>query len=321
MSGTAPARLSAEASRAIGPSGSPLRLLWRRFLRHRLALTSLAVLIVLAAAALAAPLVEAWTPLNATKVDLMARSAPPSWAHPLGTDELGRDLLLRLLYGGRVSLAVGISAALMAAVIGTVIGLAAGYFGGTLDSILMRITDGVIALPLLPLLIVLAAVDFTKLGLPAALMEGPQGSLYRIVFLVALVGWNTVARLVRGATLSMKAREFVTAAHALGAGNTRVMLVHLLPNVASPIIVATTLSVGNIILLESVLSFLGLGIQPPMASWGNMLTNAQELIYSAPMLAVWPGLLIFVTVMAFNFLGDGLQDALDPRAGEGHQVR
>ena len=179
----------------------------------------------------------------------------------------------------------------------------------------MRVTDGVIALPLLPLLIVLAAIDFTKLGVPEAVMSGEQASLYRIVGLVAIVGWTTVARLVRGAVLSLKTREFVLAAQALGAGNGRVMAVHLLPNVASPIIVATTLSIGNIILLESVLSFLGLGIQPPMASWGNMLTNAQELIYSNPMLAVWPGLLIFLTVIAFNFLGDGLQDALDPRSG------
>ncbi len=314
MTDTADPQLQASAAQAIGPSGSPTRLLWRRFLRHRLAVGSLIVLVVLAAAAFAAPLIEAWTPLSATKVDLLARHAPPSWAHPLGTDELGRDLLLRLLYGGRVSLTVGLAAALIAAVIGTAIGLAAGYFGGTLDGLLMRVTDGVIALPLLPLLIVLAALDFTKLGLPEDLMGGQQASLYRIVLLVAAVGWTTVARLVRGATLSMKAREFVTAAHALGAGNLRIMRVHLLPNVASPIIVATTLSIGNIILLESVLSFLGLGIQPPMASWGNMLTNAQELIHSAPMLAVWPGLLIFVTVMAFNFVGDGLQDALDPRA-------
>jgi peptide/nickel transport system permease protein len=244
----------------------------------------------------------------------MARNAGPSLAHPLGTDELGRDLMLRLLHGGRVSLGVGLAAAVIAAVIGTGIGLVAGYFGGRFDSLLMRLTDGVIALPLLPLLIVLAAIDLTKLGLPEA--SGGTASLYRIVGLIALVGWTTTARLVRAATLSMKARDFVTAARALGAGNGRIMAVHLLPNVASPIIVATTLSIGNIVLLESVLSFLGLGIQPPMASWGNMLTNAQELIYSAPMLAVWPGLLIFITVMAFNFVGDGLQDALDPRSGE-----
>jgi peptide/nickel transport system permease protein len=199
-------------------------------------------------------------------------------------------------------------------VIGTALGLVAGYYGGSLDALLMRLADSVIALPLLPLLIVLAAVDLTKLGLPADLATSENASLYRIVFLIALVGWTTVARLVRGATLSMRTREFVRAAEALGAGAPRIMLVHILPNVVSPIIVATTLSVGNIILLESVLSFLGLGVQPPIPSWGNMLTGAQELIWSAPALAVWPGALIFVTVIAFNFLGDGLQDALDPRS-------
>lgn len=316
MSETRTYDLSATASHAAAASGSPTRLLWRRFRRHRLAMGSLILLIALAAAVLAAPLIEAMMGVDARRVDLMMRFAAPSLEHPLGADELGRDLLVRLLYGGRVSLTVGIVAALISAVIGTAIGLAAAYFGGRLDAILMRLTDGVISLPLLPLLIVLAAVDFTRLGVPQEVMDSEQASLYRIIFLVALVGWTTVARLVRGAALSVKAREYVVAAHALGANNARVILVHILPNVASPIIVATTLSVGNIILLESVLSFLGLGVQPPVASWGNMLTNAQELMYSAPMLAVWPGLMIFVTVMAFNFVGDGLQDALDPRAGQ-----
>jgi len=306
--------LAAEAAYAQGPPLSVRALLWRRFLRHRLALASLIGLGLLAAVTLAAPLLAAALGLDANRVDLLARFAPPSAAHPLGTDELGRDLLLRLLYGGQVSLAVGLAAALGAAVIGTALGLVAGYYGGSLDALLMRLADSVIALPLLPLLIVLAAVDLAKLGLPAGLATSENVSLYRIVVLIALVGWTTVARLVRGATLSMRAREFVLAAEALGAGAPRVMLVHILPNVVSPIIVATTLSVGNIILLESVLSFLGLGIQPPIPSWGNMLTGAQELIWTAPALAVWPGALIFVTVIAFNFLGDGLQDALDPKA-------
>ena len=306
--------LAAAAGAAEGPPRSVGAILWRRFLEHRLAVGSLIALVALALLSLAAPLAEAALGLDATKVDLLSLKQPPSAEHPLGTDELGRDLLLRLLYGGQVSLFVGIVAAFCAALIGTAIGLLAGYFGGTLDTALMRLTDGVIALPLLPLLIVLVAVDLTKLGLPEALTTSENISLYRIVFLIALVGWTTVARLVRGATLSMKAREFVRAAEALGAGHARIMLVHILPNVVSPIIVATTLSVGNVILLESVLSFLGLGIQPPMASWGNMLTGAQELIWDAPALAVYPGLLIFVTVIAFNFLGDGLQDALDPRA-------
>ncbi len=179
---------------------------------------------------------------------------------------------------------------------------------------MMRFTDGVIALPLLPLLIVLAAIDLEKLGLPSAVTDSEQISLYRIIAIVALVGWTTVARLVRGATLSLRERDFIKAARAQGARPIRIMLRHLLPNLASPIIVATTLSVGNIILLESVLSFLGLGIQPPLPSWGNLLTGAQELIWQAPALAFYPGGLIFLTVIAFNFLGDGLQDALDPRA-------
>ncbi len=306
--------LAAEAAYAGGPPQSVRRVLWRRLLRHRLAVASLLVLALLAALTLAAPLVEAALGLDANRVQLLNRFQPPSAAHPLGTDELGRDLLLRLLYGGRVSLAVGLAAALGAALIGTALGLLAGYYGGSLDALLMRLADAVIALPLLPLLIVLVAVDLGKLGLPADLARSENVSLYRIVFLIALVGWTTVARLVRGATLTMRTREFVRAAEALGAGAPRVMLVHILPNVVSPIIVATTLSVGNIILLESVLSFLGLGIQPPIPSWGNMLTGAQELIWTAPALAIWPGLLIFVTVIAFNFLGDGLQDALDPRA-------
>ena len=306
--------LAAQSTTAAGPALTVRMILWRRFLRHRLAVVCALVLIVLALATLAAPLIEALLGLDAEKVNLLGRFQGPSAEHPLGTDELGRDLLLRLLYGGRVSLLVGLLAALCAAVIGTVVGILAGYYGGWLDALLMRLTDGVIALPLLPLLIVLAAVDLTKLGLPDALANSESASLYRIVFLIAIVGWTTVARLVRGATLSLKQREYVRAAEAMGASGLRIMFVHILPNAVSPVVVATTLSVGNVILFESVLSFLGLGIQPPIPSWGNMLTNAQELIWSAPALAVYPGLLIFITVIAFNFLGDGLQDALDPRA-------
>ena len=303
------------AAAAAAPRGSPTRLFWRRFLRHRLAVASGLLLLILGLLCLAAPLVEGTLGHDPGAVDLLNRFAPPSLAHPLGTDELGRDLLLRLLHGGRVSLFVGLVGALVAALLGTAIGLLAGYVGGRLDTLLMRLTDAVIALPLLPLLIVLAAIDVEKLGLPATLGRGEGGSVFRIVLIVALVGWTTVARLVRGAALSVREREFVRAAVALGAGPGRVMAVHVLPSVTSPIIVATTLSVGNIILTAAVLSFLGLGVQPPLADWGSMLTGAQELIWQAPQLAIYPGLLIFVTVIAFNFLGDGLQDALDPRAG------
>jgi peptide/nickel transport system permease protein len=298
------------------PGGAPGRLLLRRFLRHRLALASGLVLVALALASLAAPLAAAWLGHDPNAVDLLGRFEPPSAAHPLGTDELGRDLLLRLLYGGRISLFVGLVGAFAAAGFGTLIGLVAGYLGGRTDALLMRFTDAVIALPLLPLLIVLAAVDLTKLGLPAAAAHSEAASLWRILVIVALVGWTTVARLVRGTTLSVRTRDFIRAAVAQGAGPVRIMLRHVLPNVVSPVIVATTLSVGNVILTESVLSFLGLGIQPPLPSWGNMLTNAQELIWQAPALAIYPGLLIFATVIGFNFLGDGLQDAMDPRASE-----
>jgi peptide/nickel transport system permease protein len=234
-------------------------------------------------------------------------------SHPLGTDELGRDVLFRLLKGGRVSLSIGIAAAIAAAALGTAIGLAAGYLGGWTDRALMRATDALIALPLLPLLIVLAAIDLDKLGLPARLIQSDDVSLVRILALTVLVGWTTSARLVRGATLITRNRDFVRAARSLGAGTPHILWLHILPNVLGPLIVAATLSVADVILLESVLSFLGLGIQPPLASWGSMLSNAQELIATAPMLAVYPGLMIFLTVIACNLFGDALQQRLDPR--------
>lgn len=290
---------------------SPAALAWGRFRRHRLGFCGAVFLLAMAAASWSASLLGSLLGVDAHAVDLFARFAPPSAEHWLGADELGRDLMLRLLHGGRVSLTVGLAAAAVAAVIGTCVGLAAGWRGGMLDTLLMRLVDGVIALPLLPLLIVLAAVDLTKLGLE----EGGDASLYRIVAIVALVGWTGVARLVRAATLAARSRDYVRAARALGARPARILLRHVLPNAASPILVASTLSVGNIILFESVLSFLGLGIQPPMASWGAMLSNAQETIWQAPGLAVWPGVAILLTVIAFNFLGDALQDALDPRSG------
>ncbi len=308
------------AARPVIRRQTPLALTIRRFSRHRLALISALALVVLALLSLAAPLFEIMLGVEMDAVDLLARFAPPTLAHPFGTDELGRDVLVRLFYGGRVSLFVGLTAAVFAGLIGTAIGLAAGYFGGRLDAVLMRLTDGVISLPLLPLLIVLAAVDLNKAGLPEAFTASENASLYRIVAIVVAVGWTTVARLVRSSTLSLRERDFVRAALAQGAGPLRIMTRHILPNLASPIIVATTLSVGNVILLESVLSFLGLGIQPPVPSWGNLLTGAQDLIWAHPGLAVWPGLMIFVTVIAFNFLGDGLQDALDVRAQERREL-
>jgi peptide/nickel transport system permease protein len=281
---------------------------------HRMAQASAVFLAALMALAFAAPLIARARGVDPTMTDLLRRLEPPSAAFWLGTDDLGRDLFQRLLDGGRGSLLVGFAGALLSAAIGAAIGVVAGYQGGRLDSLLMRVTDGVIALPMLPLLIVLAAIDPQKVGIPQAIAQSESFSLWRIVFIVALTGWTTVARLVRAATLSLKAQDFTRAAQALGARPLRIMFRHILPNAMGSLVVATTLSIGGLILLESVLSFLGLGIQPPAASWGNMLTNAQELLQDAPVLALWPGLLIFLTVIAFNFLGDGLQDALDPRS-------
>lgn len=291
---------------------SPSKFVLRRFAKHHLAVGSSLILIILSLLVISAPLFEI---LIATKVDtinLLNRFEQPSFSHPLGTDELGRDVFIRLLYGGQVSLFVGLVAAISASFIGIAIGIIAGYNGGICDKILMRFTDGVIALPLLPFLIVLAAIDPEKIGID--IVNEDTIGLYRIVFIVAVVGWTTVGRLVRSNTLILKRQPFILAAYAQGASPIQIMAWHIIPNLASPIIVSTTLSAGNVILLESVLSFLGLGIQPPMPSWGNLLTNAQELIWNAPALAFYPGLLIFITVIALNFIGDGLQDALDPRA-------
>ena len=274
----------------------------------------LLLLTVIAAASFAAPLATAVLGVDPNMMDLLDRLSGPSSMHPLGTDELGRDVLLRLLAGGRVSLMIGIAAALAAAMLGTAIGLTAGYLGGWTDRVLMRGTDAMIALPLLPLLIVLAALDLNKLGLPASLIQSDEISVFRIVALAVLVGWTTAARLVRGAALVTRNRDFVRAARSLGAGVPHILWLHILPNVLGPLTVATTLSVGDVILFESVLSFLGLGVQAPLSSWGSMLSNAQELITAAPRLAVYPGLMIFLTVVACNLLGDALQRRLDPVA-------
>ena len=295
--------------------GPPVRVAgaFRRFASHWPALISLAVIVTMIVGAAIAPWVAGWMALDPFGEDLFNQYAPPSEENWLGTDVVGRDVFLRLLYAGRVSLMVGFLGALLASAIGTVVGLAAGYYGGRVESVLMRITDGIIALPVLPLLIILAALDLSKLGLSDAFARSESAAVWRIVVIVALFGWTTAARLVRASALSVREREFVRAAQALGASNVRIILTHILPNILSPLVVATTLAVGQVILVESVLSYLGLGINPPTPSWGGMLTNAQETVSRAPWLAIYPGLAIFLAVLAFNFLGDGLQEALNPR--------
>ena len=269
----------------------------------RLAL-GVALLGLLALGALGAPLAAEWLGHDPFAPDLFNRFGEASADHPLGTDELGRDLLLRLLHGARVSLAVGVATALVAALLGTAIGLLAAWRGGVVDAVLMRLADGMLALPALPVLVVLAAVDTGRLGLPRG---EPAADILRVVVILSLFGWVGVARLTRATALAVLARDYVRAARALGAGEARVLLRHVAPNVAGPVTVATALTVAGAILAESTLSFLGLGIAPPAASWGNMLSNAQDLVFSAPAAAVWPGLAILLAVAGCTLVADGLR--------------
>lgn len=269
---------------------------WRRFKKHRVAMAGGIVILLFIGAAVFAPVL---TPYEFAQIDLYKRKAPPSFAHPLGTDELGHDVLTRLLYAGRISLTVGFSAALAAAIVGTLVGGISGYYGGAPDNILMRFTDIMFSIPDLPILIVLARY----MG----------GSVVGIIIVLSAFAWMGTARLVRGELLRLRVMDYTDAARAMGASDSRILFRHLIPNSLAPVIVAATLTVGGAILSEAALSFLGIGIQPPTPSWGNMLQNAQDFIWTTPWLAVWPGAMIFLTVLCFNFLGDGLRDALDPR--------
>jgi peptide/nickel transport system permease protein len=290
------------------------RMRWRRYRRHRPALVATVFLLLMVAFCFSADAFTALMGIDPSATDLLARFKGSSAHNWLGTDELGRDVLARLMYGGQISLLVGVFATGVGAVVGIVVGVTSGYLGGRVDAFLMRCTDCMIALPLIPLLIVLGAVDLTKLGLSAQVANSSAVSFWRIVIIISFVDWTTIARIARAGTLSVKQRDYVLAARASGAGALYNVLKHILPNIATPLIVACTLTVGRVILLESTLSFLGFGIVPPTPTWGNMLTNAQELVTSAPMLAIYPGLLIFATVVAVNFAGDGVRVAFDPRS-------
>jgi peptide/nickel transport system permease protein len=283
---------------------------WQRFRRDKLAMVGGAIMIILILTAIGAPLLSKYvTHYTPQKIELGGilkpmgyQKSPDLPVHVLGTDELGRDVLTRIIYGGRVSLYISFLTVLVSLTIGTVLGALAGFYGGAVDTLLMRFVDIVYAIPGLFLLILISVV----------FRPGVTG----MAFVLASLSWIGVSRLVRGEFLSLKARDFVDAARVVGAGNARLIFRHILPNATSPIIVAATLAIGNVILTETALSFLGMGVRPPTPSWGNMLTNAQQYLYRARHLIIIPGFFIFVTVLAGNLMGNGLRDALDPRLRE-----
>ena len=289
----------------------PHRTLWgnafRQFRRHRMAMFGLIVVSFLTVATLIGPIVY---PQPVNEIDMAARLEPPSLTHPLGTDDLGQDMLARILFGGRVSIAVGIAAMLVAVVIGTAVGAAAGFFGGFVDTALMRLVDLLLSLPGLPLLLVVIYLFRDKMRQAV----GPEMGIFLLmVLIIGGLRWMGVARLVRGSFLSIKQREYVEAARCLGVPSHRLAVVHMLPNALSPVIVAASLQVGAAILFESTLSFLGLGFPPDMPTWGRLLFDAKDRLDMAPHAAIFPGLMIFLMVLSINFIGDGLRDALDPR--------
>lgn len=279
---------------------------WSQFKTHRGALVGSAVFIIILLAVTIGPFIYDVDPQY---LDMRSRNKGPSLAHPFGTDNLGRDMLAQVLHGGRVSMAVGITAMLISLVLGTVIGVLAGFFK-RLDGPLMRVTDLFLALPLLPLLLVI--IMLFRDTLRAAF--GPESGIFLlIVFIIGVTSWMQTARIVRGDVLSIKEREFVLAAHSIGTPARRVILRHITPNVLSPIMVSATLGVANAIITESALSFLGLGFPSDFPTWGRLLYDGTNFMTITPARVIWPGLAISLTVLSVNFIGDGLRDALDPR--------
>ena len=273
------------------------QIVWRRFTHHRMAIVAGGILMLIVIAILISPFFVDGVQVNLAEPRNILLS--PSLDHLFGTDDVGRDIFARAIYGGRISLVIATISAFLSICLGLSVGVIAGYYGRWVDILLMRFTDAMLSMPSLLLLIVLARIF--------------GASVPVLTVVIAGLSWMTVARIVRGNVLSLREQDFVLAARAIGVGNQRLLLRHIVPNTLAPVIVAATLGVGNAILLEAGASFLGLGVQPPTASWGSMLYRAQNVLTFAPWVAVFPGLLILVTVLCINFLGDGLRDALDPR--------
>jgi peptide/nickel transport system permease protein len=280
-----------------------IRIVWKRFRRHP---GAMAGAIILGLLILSAFLVQ-FSPYDSEQSDMVNRYQPPSWEHPFGTDALGRDLLTRVLYGSRISFAVGLLVVFITLLIGIPIGAVAGFFGGWLDNVLMRITDATLAFPSLLILIMLSAI-LREVEFP--LIE--RNSALTIAIVIGILGWMTNARLVRASFLAIREMDFVTSARALGASNLRIMMGEILPNALGPVIVESTLGMAWAIMAESGLSFLGFGVRLPTPSWGNLLGDAQDKMTLYPWLAIFPGIMIFLTIISVNYIGDGLRDALDP---------
>ena len=308
--------LAAENAEYSDTLGKKLKIIWRRLKKNKMAVLSLIVLIILYSSAIFAPLIAPYDP-EGTADDILQVDRAPSFRsyedytmegelvkfrpNLFGRDELGRDVFSRCLYAGRISLSVGFVSVGISVIIGTIWGCIAGYYGGIIDNIMMRIVDAIMAIPTFILLVTVMAL-FTP-------------NIFNVMVVLGLTGWTGIARLVRAEFLSLMQRDFVEAAKCIGAKDKRIIFRHVLPNAVNPIIVSATMGIAGAILAESALSFFGLGVQPPTASWGNMLMNAQELntMVNTPWKAFYPGMLIFITVLSFNFLGDGLRDALDPK--------
>ncbi len=276
---------------------------WKRFRKHPGAIFGFIIISILIVLTLLAPL----SPYDPEASDITARYESPSLSHPMGTDALGRDLFTRALFGGRISLTVGLFVVIISVLIGVPVGALAGYYGGKLDSILMRVTDAFLSLPSFLVLILLSAI-LREVEIP--LFE--RNNVLTISLVIGVFAWTTFARLVRASFLTLRESDFVAASRALGGSDLRVIVRHILPNSIGPIIVEATLEFGYAIIEESGLSFLGFGIQPPTPSWGNLLSNAQEHFTKYPWLAVFPGLMIFLSIISINYIGDGLRDAFDP---------
>ena len=285
-------------TRGYGINNFMLKLYFEKFLKNKLAVGGLMIIFLLILIAIFAPLISRYNPIEE---NIVRRLQPPSAANIFGTDELGRDVFSRMVYGSRISISIGVIAVGISVCIGAFLGLISGYFGGKTDNVIMRFVDIMLCFPAFFLILMVIA------------FLGPN--IFNVIVVIGLTSWTGLARLVRGETLSVKERDFIIAAKGLGLSKPRIIFVHILPNVVAPIIVSSIFGVGGAILTESGLSFLGLGVQPPTPSWGNILTSGKDYIHIAWWLSLFPGLAILITVLGWNLLGDGLRDVFDPRSG------